>query len=138
METPPTRLDQYCKQHRISFFELRIQCIFCRHICSLVDLAAFYHKCLRLVWKDEVCYACCTACLKLSAKFELENYYQCSISSQFFEDIVRKPLQEIVIRCLKCFALLDIMEKLDHLRNCRDVHLVRGHWRADCRNCAPK
>nr|AEX31164.1 E6 protein [Human papillomavirus] len=138
METLPGQLDVYCQQYGISFFDLRIPCIFCRHLCSLMDLAAFYHKCLCLVWKNKVCYACCSACLTLSAKYELENFYQCSISSDCFEDIVRKPLKDVVIRCLKCLARLDFMEKLAHLRNCRPVHLIRGHWRADCRNCVEK
>lgn len=138
METPPGSLDVYCKEHGISFFELRISCIFCRFVCSLVDLAAFYNKRLSLVWKDKVCYACCSACLTLSAKYELENYYQCSLSSDYFEDIVRQPLQEVVIRCLKCLTALDYMEKLDHKRNCKPFHLIRGRWRGDCRNCAQK
>lgn len=138
METPPGKLDVLCKQYGICFFDLRINCIFCKHLCTIIDLAAFHHKSLCLIWKDKVCFACCTACLKLSARYELENYYQCSVSSDYIEDIVCKPLQDIVVRCLKCLSKLDFIEKLDHKRNNRKLHLVRGYWRADCRNCIEK
>lgn len=138
METLPGKLDVLCKQYGISFFDLRIRCVFCNHWCSTIDLAAFHHKCLCLLWKNSVCYACCSACLRLSAKHEQEKYYQCFVSSDLFEDVVCQPLQAVVIRCLICLAKLDYIEKLEHKNNKRVFHLVRGYWRALCRNCSDK
>nr|AYA94146.1 MAG: E6 protein [Human papillomavirus] len=138
METLPDKLDALCRQYGICFFDLRIRCVFCNHFCSAVDLAAFHQKSLSLIWKGCVCFACCSCCLTLSAKFELEKYYQCSLSSDYFEDVVQESLSSVVIRCLKCLTKLDYIEKLEHKRNCRPFHLIRGRWRANCRNCAEK
>ncbi|ADE45482.1 E6 [Human papillomavirus 127] len=136
METAlPLKLEDYCSRYGISFFALQLRCIFCRHFVDTVQLAAFHAKCLSLLWRKNVCYACCTPCLRLSAKYELERYYQCSLKSHFIEDVLHKPLSEIVIRCMECLSLLDMIEKVEHLLQDLPFHLVRGHWRGKCRNC---
>nr|AYA94152.1 MAG: E6 protein [Human papillomavirus] len=138
MERLPIHLDDFCRKYGISFFDVRLQCVFCKHWISTLDLAAFYCKCLSLIWKDNVCYACCCSCLKLSALYETQRYYQCTVMSDFIEDIVRKPLSEIIIRCLCCLTKLDLVEKLEHKYTGSAFYLVRGYWRGYCRNCKYK
>lgn len=138
METQPLKLDEYCRQYGISFFDVQLRCVFCRHLVSTSELADFHCKHLSLIWKEKVCYAACCACLRLCARCEAERYYQCNVCSSLIEDIVRKPLCDIVIRCLYCLAKLDLLEKLEHKYLRKRFHLVRGYWRGDCRNCKQK
>ena len=70
----PTSLDEYCKKYKTSFFDLKLCCLFCKHELTLQDLAGFASKVLSLVWRGDDCFACCALCLRLSAKFERENY----------------------------------------------------------------
>lgn len=138
METLPTKLDQFCLQNGISFFDVRLRCVFCGHWISTNELADFHCKCLSLIWKKNVCYAACCSCLKLCARCESERFYQCNVSSAFIEDIVHKPLSDIVIRCLHCLTKLDMLEKLEHRYLEKRFHLIRGYWRGECRNCKQK
>ncbi|ATQ38359.1 E6 [Gammapapillomavirus 12] len=131
----PLKLDDYCKHYGISFFNLRLRCIFCKHWIDTVQLAAFHVKRLTLLWRNDVCFACCTPCLTLSARYERERFYQCSVKSDFLEDILHKPLADIVIRCVDCLCMLDLIEKIEHLLLDRPFHLIRGYWRGTCRNC---
>ena len=136
MEEPlPLKIEDYCNRYGISFFALQLRCIFCKHWIDTVQLAAFHAKRLTLLWRQNVCYACCAPCLRLSAKYECERYYQCSLKSTFIVDVLHKPLSEIVIRCLHCLCMLDLIEKVEHLITDDPFHLVRGHWRGTCRNC---
>lgn len=135
MEAFPTKLDTYCEYYGISFFDLQLRCVFCKHWISGVELAAFHTKYLSLIWKQNVCYACCTNCLQLSARYERERYYQCSVKSAFIVDLLHKPLCDIVIRCLHCLRRLDYIEKIEHLYNEEPFHLIRCYWRGYCRNC---
>lgn len=138
METLPTKLDEFCSTYGISFFDVRLRCVFCKHWINPIELADFHCKCLCLIWKEKVCYAACCACLRLCAKCEVERFYQCNVSSEYIEDILNKPLSEIVIRCLQCLTKLDLIEKLEHKYLRQKFHLVRGYWRGECRNCKLK
>lgn len=131
----PTTLPAYCATFDISFFDLRLKCIFCKSYVTIVDLALFHEKCLQLLWKDKVCYCCCSRCLCLSAKYEVENFFQCSCKVDILHALLEKPLQDIVIRCYYCYQLLDLSSKFDLISRGKPACLVRGHWRAPCRNC---
>nr|AYA94815.1 MAG: E6 protein [Human papillomavirus] len=139
METPmPTDLREYCKLFDICFFDLQLPCVFCKHIVPLQDLASFYLKCLCLIWKGAVCHAACTKCLKVTALFECDNYFQCSVNAIFLTDLVGKPISQIVVRCVHCLKLLDCAEKIDCIVQQQLCHLIRGRWRARCRVCTEK
>nr|AYA94944.1 MAG: E6 protein [Human papillomavirus] len=138
MDRLPLRLDEFCTKYGVSFFDLRLQCVFCKHWITTIDLAAFHCKSLCLIWKANVCYACCSSCLRLSAYYETQRFYQCSVSSEFIEDLVKKPLGDIIIRCLYCLTKLDLLEKLEHKYCGFSFHLVRAYWRGVCRNCKYK
>ena len=131
----PIRLDNYCRTFHISFFDLKLQCLFCKSYLSVLDLAGFYHKDLCLVWRQRICYACCCPCLRLLAKYERENYCICECSGTTLECLVNKSLQDIIIRCVYCLQKLDYAEKVFCDRNCIRFSLVRGHWRGYCRKC---
>lgn len=131
----PTTLESYCNYFRVSFFDLKLKCIFCKFVLSTLDLAAFHVKELSVVWRKNEPFLCCTACLRLTAQFEKENYLICTARSDLLSGLLGKPLSDIVIRCQYCFKLLDYAEKLRHLYNNADFLLVRGLWRGDCRNC---
>lgn len=131
----PTRLDEFCKVHCIDFFNLRLPCIFCKFLCSLEDLAAFYQKNLSIVYRCGNPHACCTKCLKHTAKYERNRFFQCAVRFAFIDVVAGKPLDDLLVRCLYCFAVLDHAEKYDCLSRDEQVVLVRGHWRSCCRNC---
>nr|AYA94859.1 MAG: E6 protein [Human papillomavirus] len=132
---PPTRLNEYCRLHNINFFDLRLLCVFCKFVCSPEDLAAFFTKNLSLVYKCNIAYACCLKCLKLTANYERERYSQCIVKSSVIDAVAGKCLEDLIVRCLYCYALLDVLEKKECLNRDEDIHLVRGHWRSSCRNC---
>lgn len=134
----PTSLDEYCRVFHISFFDVKLQCVFCKHFINLQELADFYSKHLSLIWKGCLCFGSCNACLRLIAKFELENHFQCSVRGIFLEDLVNKKLKNIIVRCMVCYKLLDYMEKFDCCCRNLDFVLVRGHWRNICRLCMKK
>lgn len=134
----PTRLDEYCRYFDISFFVLRIRCIFCSSFLDPQDLASFYMKQLNLIWKNKIAYGCCSLCLKLSAIYERNNFFQCAVNSVNIEHLAKKPLKDIVVRCLGCFKLLDLAEKFDIKVKEELYCLIRGHWRGLCRNCIKK
>nr|AYA94734.1 MAG: E6 protein [Human papillomavirus] len=134
----PTSLDDYCRHFNCSFFDLRIRCIFCRHFLDLIQLADFHSKTLSLVWRGCECFACCTNCARLSAKFEFESYYRCSIPAVIIEDIVKQKLHQLIVRCYLCLRLLDTVEKYDSVCRGDSFHLVRQGWKGICRICASK
>lgn len=134
----PLSLEDYCRQFDISIFDLHIQCIFCRFVLNIEHLASFANKTLSLIWRDNHPYACCISCARLSAKFECERYYQCSIRAVDIEGVLGKPLYALIIRCSECLRLLDIVEKYDGV--CRNdyFHIVRSSIKGLCRFCVPK
>lgn len=131
----PTNLDDYCKAHNISFFQLSLPCVFCKYNIDYVGLAQFHFKGLCLTYKDDVCYACCPKCLQLTASYELRHYYRCHVPAEYIEFVCQKPLKELTVRCLKCFKLLDNIEKFDCVTASLPFVLVRHHWRNYCRIC---
>lgn len=134
----PTSLDEYCTVFGISFFNLQLRCVFCKHWVSLQALADFFVKTLSLVWKNNICYACCSQCLRLIAKYESEHFTRCEVTGEVLQFIVKEPFSEIVIRCLQCYKKLDYAEKIDCCHAGIKFCLVRSHWRSLCRNCKPK
>lgn len=134
----PTTLDEYCATFGVTFFSLKLKCVFCKHIVSLQGLADFFVKHLSLVWKESICYACCPQCLKLIAKYESEHHTRCTVSGDTLSVLLKKPLSDIVIRCLQCYKRLDFAEKIDCCNADLPFCLVRDHWRSTCRNCRPK
>lgn len=137
-EHRPTRLDEYCKTTNTSFFDLKLKCVFCHFTVTLDELAEFYCKSLSLVYKDNTCYACCRSCILLSAKHELDNYSSFSVSFDSLSETVHVPLNDIVVRCSRCYRKLDLVEKIDCKARDEKAILVRGHWRARCRYCYKK
>lgn len=139
METVrPTTVSEFCAFYNIPFVTLGMKCCFCNNWMNCVELASFEFKNLSLLWRGNVCYACCCQCLRLSAKCEFERYYRCSVRARLIEDIVQMPLSEIVIRCLHCFSSLDYVEKVEHKYRDDWIHLVRQYWRGECRHCCKK
>lgn len=134
----PNNIEDYCTHFNISFFKLGLKCVFCRHWLNTVELASFHQKKLSLIWRDGDCYACCTGCLRLSANYETERYYRCSFNSKIIEDVFRAPLNEIIIRCMHCYNLLDYIEKFEHQMREEPFHLIRQHLRGSCRHCVRK
>lgn len=134
----PKTLEQYCQHFNTSFFNLHLPCIFCSSILTYQDLAAFTFKNLNLVYRNSQCYACCTNCCCLSARFEFEKHCKCSVRAVNIETVSGKHLHELVVRCHNCLHCLDIAEKYDTI--CRDdyFYLVRNQWKAYCRKCVPK
>ena len=134
-ELCPTRLDEYCKLFDISFFDVNIKCVFCNCKLSLQDLAGFESKCLSLIWKRNVCYASCTSCLRLSARYEREKYTQCIVKGYVLETLTTTPLSELIVRCKYCYRRLDYAEKIDCCVGDIPFLLVRSQWRNRCRLC---
>lgn len=131
----PTCLRTYCNLFNISLFDLKLRCIFCRCYLSLGDLASFYEKKLSLIWKNNICFACCLRCLCLSARYEADHYFQCVCKVQSLHALLNRPLNDIVMRCYYCYNLLDLASKYDLISRDKLACLVRGHWRAPCRDC---
>lgn len=132
----PTRLDDYCRQNNISFFDLKIPCLFCRFDLTLQELAAFFTKNLALVYKEgDKCYGLCFRCTRVSARHEAEHYLRCIVKSDFVDVLAECPLIALTIRCIECYKQLDAAEKLDIRARSEDLYLVRKHWRGYCREC---
>ena len=131
----PTNLEDYCKLYNCSLFDLSFACVFCKHKIDYLGLAEFHHKTLNLLYKDSVGYACCSPCLKLTAKYELEQFYRCSVDAKCIEFVCKQPLKDITVRCLICYRLLDYLEKYDCVVSDLPFVLVRHHWRNYCRFC---
>lgn len=131
----PTNLVDLCSKFETSFFNLKLKCIFCKFDLRFLDLAGFHEKRLCVVWRDGEPFGCCAKCLRLTAAFERENYACCSVTGPGICTLLNKPLTEITIRCIHCFALLDLIEKCEHFYTAKQFFLVRGHWRGCCRNC---
>ncbi|ATQ38629.1 E6 [Gammapapillomavirus sp.] len=136
-ELYPTSLDEYCKVKNISFFDLKIDCIFCKFEVSLQGLADFHVKDLCLLWKNGICYACCRKCLILTARYEKENYFQCCVKPELIEGVVNLPLSKLLVRCIECYKKLDYVEKVQCCLQGYDFCLIRCHWKNFCRFCKP-
>lgn len=131
----PTSLDEYCKLFNVSFFDVKLPCLFCNHELSLQDLSGFVVKFLSLVWRGPKCYACCALCLRLSAKYERDNFTQCAVQGHMLERLLNVPLCNVFVRCLYCFQRLDYAEKVDCCAANLPFTLVRSHWKNCCRHC---
>nr|AYA93771.1 MAG: E6 protein [Human papillomavirus] len=134
----PYNLEEYCRVFEISFFNVHMKCLFCKFDVSTLDLAGFYCKQLRLVWRDAQCFACCLKCLRVLAKHEFENYCICVCKGSTLEFLTKKGLAFVIVRCIDCLTLLDYAEKLECDRRGLPFCLVRTHWRNLCRNCMKK
>ena len=136
MENPfPTDLREYCTYCGVCLFDLCLQCIFCKCHVDIVDLAKFYKKKLRVVWKKNVAYVCCTKCLFASAKYEAEQHFQCAVKVCDLHGLLDRPLQDIHMRCYYCLGTLDLQEKVDLISRGKSACLIRGYWRGPCRDC---
>lgn len=138
MASPPfrsMRLRDYCMQYDISLFDCVLKCIFCKFRLTLTELAEYEEKTLFVTWRDDTPFACCRNCLRLSAKLERERYTTCNTRCGIIESVIGKPLSAVCVRCLCCYKLLDIAEKVDLKAGNKEAFLVRGSWRAPCRNC---
>lgn len=133
--TYPNNLVDLCSVCNISFFNLHLDCLFCKHKLTILDLAGFHQKQLSVVWRNDKAFGSCSKCLRLTANYERENYYRCSVKGSLISGLLKTPLKDITVRCLYCFQLLDLIEKTQHHLGDRDFHLVRNHWRGCCRNC---
>lgn len=133
--TEPTRLDEYCQVFGVSFFNLRLPCIFCKFLCTVEDLAAFFKKKLSLVYRNRVPFACCLKCLKHTARYERQKFSLCSVKPFVIDALTGKSFFELPVRCLLCLSLLDEIEKKECCLREEDIILVRGHWRCFCRDC---
>lgn len=131
----PTKLNDYCSYFEIDFFSLSLKCIFCKCFLDLVDLASFHQKDLCLVWRDNVCFACCDRCLKCSARYEANKHFQCTFNTSTLHAVVGRPLQNIEIRCYYCLCVLSLVEKFDLIAQGRPTCLIRGYFRAPCKDC---
>lgn len=134
----PYNLEDYCRVFAISFFEIRMPCLFCKFTVPTVDLASFHCKQLRLVWRDSTCFACCGKCIRLLAKHEFDHYCICVCKGTTLEHLCKKDLASVIVRCVECLCLLDFAEKLYCDRKGLPFYLVRTHWRNCCRNCLRK
>ena len=134
----PYNIEDYCRVFHISFFNVRLQCLFCKFNVSTVDLAGFHCKNLRLVWRGSSCFACCEKCLRLLAKHEYEHYCICVCKGTTLEFLCKKDLFQIIVRCVECLKLLDLSEKISCERKGFPFCLVRTHWRNYCRSCIKK
>lgn len=134
METRLTVLD-LCSVENVSLDCLCISCLFCNTTLCFQDKCAFAIKNLRVVFRDNTAFACCSGCLKSVAYYELCKYYRCSADGVNLDVLSGKCLTELVVRCLSCMKQLEYIEKLDHIARGEDFHLVRHHWRATCRLC---
>lgn len=134
----PTRLDQYCSAFNTSFFDLKIDCLFCNFALNLQELAAFYMKSLSLIWKGDTVYAICLRCTRVSARYEADKYFRCAVKSDYIENLTKTPLVQLSVRCLECYKLLDTAEKIDLRCRGEDICLIRKYWRAYCRDCVRK
>lgn len=134
----PYNIEDYCRVFKISFFNVRMKCLFCKFDVSTLDLASFHCKRLRLVWRGNNCFACCEKCLRLLAKYEYENYCVCVCKGTTLEFLTKKDLATCIVRCIECLMLLDLAEKVNCDRRGLPFSLVRTHWRSYCRSCVKK
>lgn len=134
-ETFPVKLDDFCSVFNISVFDLHLPCIFCGFATDLQDVAAFHLRRLCIIWRKKIPYICCRKCTIASAKYEYDHYCLCAVDAVNLEGLLQKPLKEIAIRCIKCYKLCDLAEKVDCIVRQAKFHLVRGSWRATCRDC---
>lgn len=130
------RLREYCQTYDISLFDCVLSCVFCKFKLTLTELAEFEEKTLFVTWRDGIPHACCRRCLRLSAKLERERYTTCNTRCNILESVIGKPLSSVHVRCLCCYRLLDIAEKFDLKTGNKEAYLVRGYWRALCRECS--
>nr|AYA94113.1 MAG: E6 protein [Human papillomavirus] len=131
----PVKLDDFCSYFNISIFDLHLPCIFCGFYTDLQDLAAFHLRQLCIIWRSKKPFVCCRKCITASAKYEYDKYCLCTVSAVNLEGLLQKPLKDIAVRCLQCYKLCDLAEKFDCIVRQQEFCLVRGSWRALCRDC---
>lgn len=128
-------LRDYCKQNNIDFFDLTLQCIFCKSYLSLTDCANFQEKVLSVIQRGDKSFAACISCLSLSARLEREKHTQCAVKCSILDCIVGKPLEALLMRCVSCYQVISAYEKQECVALNRDAFLVRGTWRTFCKTC---
>lgn len=134
MESRLTVLD-LCSVQNVTLDRLCISCLFCNIALSFQDKCAFAVKNLRIVFRVDTAFACCSCCLKTVAYYELCKYYRCSADGTNLDVLSGKCLKELVVRCLTCMKQLEYVEKLEHIARGENFHLVRHYWRGTCRHC---
>nr|AYA94034.1 MAG: E6 protein [Human papillomavirus] len=131
----PICLEEYCSYFGVLLEDLELPCIFCRLLISPEQLSVFQARNLSLVWREGNCYAACLQCISDVARYERDKYFQCTVNGIYIEYFTQKPLQELVVRCLYCMALLTNEEKVDTIGCGCNFYLVRTHWKGVCRSC---
>lgn len=118
--------------------EVRLPCRFCRRLLDEQCLLDFDHKYFQLIWKpEEGVFGCCRFCSRFLANAEHAEYCRMELPGCDMLQLVRVPLNSILIRCRGCFKILSFLEKICMIRRGIFFCHVRGWWRGLCRYCSP-
>lgn len=112
-----------------------IPCFYCYKTLTYQEKIIFDYSQLLLVWKDELPYACCPGCIKISARLDFLLGYQRSVPHQHFAELCSYPWETVVVRCLACLRKLNEAEKREIERHNLLVYSVKDGIRAHCVLC---
>lgn len=131
----PGRIVDLTAQLQIPIGDILLPCNFCGKFLTFLELLEFDYKNLRLIWKDNLAFGCCTVCAFTTAIYELRTYHQETVTGIELEGRAQAPIGDIIVRCLFCLKQLDLLEKLDICARQQHFHRVRNHWKGLCRHC---
>lgn len=136
MDCQSPRIDAACDLAFAAVELLHLSCIFCHSVLSFQDICSISFKTLRVIVRGDQYFGSCSKCLRATARYE-RRFYTCSCKASKIAALCRQPLTCIIIRCEDCMKLLSFTEKLFLVEKDLFCHLIRGHWRSQCRLCLP-
>lgn len=114
---------------------LMITCYYCSKWLTHQEKIIFDHSQLLVVWKQDLPYACCPACIRTSSRLDFLLGFVRAVPHCRFAELCSYPWETAVVRCLVCLRKLNEAEKREIENGNLLIFLVKQSLRAHCCLC---
>ncbi|CAA39612.1 hypothetical protein [Human papillomavirus type 41] len=131
----PHTIRELCLAQQITYPCIQLCCHYCYKILSVLDIYAFDQSCLYLSWGEGGPTGICSQCTRVLARLEFTARHEVSCAASRLPHFIGQSLSDLEVRCVRCLALLQSVEKDYILREDLSVHRIGGIWRGTCVRC---
>nr|AGS45216.1 early protein E6 [human papillomavirus 33] len=134
-EEKPRTLHDLCQALETTIHNIELQCVECKKPLQRSEVYDFAFADLTVVYRKGNPFGICKLCLRFLSKISEYRHYNYSVYGNTLEQTVKKPLNEILIRCIICQRPLCPQEKKRHVDLNKRFHNISGRWAGRCAAC---
>lgn len=131
----PRSIRDLCRLLDRQFPHINLSCHYCRVWLTVLDIYAFEQSALSLLWREGLPTGICVHCCRLLARLEFTTRHQVSCSARAVRLHTGQSLDSCEVRCLRCLARLQRIEKEFLVNQDVTVHKIGDSWRGLCVRC---